>query len=304
MEGNNSPVFSIIVPTRNNENDLIDCISSIHELEYDLKKLRLIIWDNNSSFESKKRLKDFLDQKKADVEYNLIEKNDNFGVYTSRDELLKNIGADTDFILSIDDDVILPTDLLAKCVPLLERDNTIAIIGPRTVYDSSPDETAHGAGFIKLLTGQYKTEDAESVVECDYVIGCCMLIKKEVIDEIGGFDSDYYTSHGEVDFCLRVKKGGYKVIYDPAVVVRHRVDKGGTRTLERIYYVYRNKLLVIKKNWPNPQKWIALLLYTVLWFPKAILDSIIINRSIKFAEIKTITSAMMDGWLNRFGKRR
>ena len=46
------------------------------------------------------------------------------------------------------------------------------------------------------------------MVECDYVIGCCMLIKKKVISDLKGFDRDYYTSHGEVDFCLRAKKKG------------------------------------------------------------------------------------------------
>ena len=130
-----------------------------------------------------------------------------------------------------------------------------------------------------------------------------MLIRKSVIDEIGGFDPDYFTSHGEVDFCLRAKKKGYKIIYYPGVSVRHRVAKGGTRTPDRVYYVYRNKLFVIKKNAPLPQKWISLGLYSLFWLPKAILDSIIRNKRTDSQELKIIFRATMDGWLSKGGRR-
>lgn len=299
-----SPYISILIPTRNNDKDLIDCIRSILELEYDLKNIEIIIWDNNSKEFTKNKIKKFLESISSyPLKIKLIEYHGNLGGFNTRHELLKLISKDTQLILSIDDDVLLPKDLVEKSIPLFKKDVAIGIIGPRPVFDLFPSETAHGAGFIKLLTGQYKTEDAKSPVECDYVIGCCMLIKKEVIDDIGGFDTDYFTSHGEVDFCLRAKKKGYKVIYNPDVIVRHRVDKGGTRTPERMYYVYRNKLLVIKKNWPLPQKWFALFIYSFLWFPKAIIDSILTNRNISVPEIGSIIKAMRDGWMNRFGKR-
>jgi hypothetical protein len=130
-----------------------------------------------------------------------------------------------------------------------------------------------------------------------------MLIRKSVIDEIGGFDPDFFTSHAEVDFCLRAKRKGYKILYYPGVSVRHRVSKGGTRTPDRVYYVYRNKLFVIKKNAPLPQKWISLGLYALFWLPKAILDSILRNKRTDSQELKIIFRATMDGWLSKGGKR-
>ena len=298
-------ITSIIIPTRENEKDLIDCLSAISQLDNSNNKLDIIIWDNNSSQESKKKVKDYL-LKMNTPEYlklAFIENEENYGVYTSRDELLKRVGGHSQFVLSIDDDVILPPQFLIRFLPLFDRDKSIGVIGPRIVYDDILSETAHGAGFVNKWLGRYTTKDARTVVECDYVIGCCMLIKKEVFDTIGGFDRDYYTSHGEVDFCLRAKNKGFKVLYDPSVVVRHRVDKGGTRNIERLYYVYRNKLLVIKKNFLIPQKWTALFIHFLLWFPKAIIDSIRFNKNLEYEEIKIIIRAMLDGWLNRFGKR-
>jgi GT2 family glycosyltransferase len=300
------PIVSIIVPTKDNEKDLIDCLDSILNLDYDLAKVEVIIWDNDSRAEGKEKLKRYWsDMNKGKLRNaQLIEANSNYGVYTSRQALLNTVHTDSQLILSIDDDVILPSGLLKEMLHLIERDNKIGIIGPRTVYDDAPSETAHGAGFVNMWIGRYSTKDVHESLECDYVIGCCMFIKKTVINEIGGFNHDYYTSHGEVDFCLRARKKGYKVLYHPGVSIRHRVDRGGTKTLERTYYVYRNKLFVIRKNAPFPQKWISMGLYSLFWFPKAIVDSIIRNKRVRSQEIRIIFRAMMDGWLNRGGRRQ
>jgi GT2 family glycosyltransferase len=300
-----NPHLSVIIPTRNNERDLTDCLVSIMNLDYDLEKIEIIIWDNDSEPEGKKKIKIHLSEMRKEnlTKVEFVEADRNYGVYTSRDELLKRISPDSQFILSIDDDVILPPGLLKDTLPFIDKDSSIGIIGPKTVYDNAPLETAHGAGFINWWLGRYSTRDARETVECDYVIGCCMLIKRRLIEEIGGFDYDYYTSHGEVDFCLRAKKKGYKVLYHPGISVRHRVERGGTKTFERTYYVYRNKLFVIKKNAPFPQKWISLALYSLFWLPKSLLDSIIRNRGTNSQEIKTILRGMMDGWLGRGGKK-
>jgi len=297
--------ISIVIPTRNNEYDLIDCLNSIVNLNYSLDKIEIIIWDNNSTQESKRIVKDHLYdlREEKDIRIQFIECNDNYGGFTSRDELFKRVSPNTKYILSIDDDVILPAHLLAELLPIFQQNNSIGIIGPRTVFDSNPSKTAHGAGFINWWIGRYTTIDAKKSIECDYVIGCCMLIKKSVINDIGGFDLDYFTSHGEVDFCLRAMKRGYQVFYKPDIKVRHKVAMGGTRTPERLYYVYRNKLFIIKKNAPIPQKWFSLSIYSLLWLPKSILDSIITHRCLNYNEIKIIMKAMFDGCLNRTGKR-
>jgi GT2 family glycosyltransferase len=304
-EGNTLPLITVVIPTRNNAIDLIDCINSLMSLDYDLKNISIIIWDNDSDKKIKERIKDFLNglRHEKGVDIRLIENDVNLGGFTSRAELFGRIPPASEYVLSLDDDVILPKNLLKDSLRHFSQGKSVGIAGPRIVYDDAPDETAHGDGFINRWFGLYRTGDPDVPVECDYIIGCCMLIGKEVIDEIGGFDRDYFTSHGEVDFCLRAKKEGFKVIYDPIVSVRHRIDRGGTRTLERIYYVYRNKLLVIKRNFPIPQKWIALLIHYFLGFPKAIIDSILINKKVNLGEMKIISKAMYDGWMNRFGKR-
>jgi len=303
FDNNIYPFISIIIPTRDNDSDLIDCLESIQALDCPSERIEIIIWDNNSSNDSKSRVLNYLKTSRLNSITDFIEHDDNYGVYTSRDELFNKISQKSDFALSIDDDVILPPLLLQNFITHFQKNHSLGIIGARTVYDDDPSQTAHGAGIINWWKGQYLDIDTQIAIECDYVIGCCMLIKKEVIDTIGGFGRDYYTSHGEVDYCLKAKKRGFTILYCPEVIVRHRVDKGGTRTLERMYYIFRNKLMVIKKNAPLPHKWFLLILYSILWLPKSILDSIRINKRVNIPEIKTIAKAIWDAWLGRVGKR-
>jgi GT2 family glycosyltransferase len=294
-----------LIPTRNNPSDLVDCLSSIENLEYQLNQIEIIIWDNNSEPEYKKKVRNYIEKlvKHGFSKIQFIENNDNFGAFTSRDELIKLADHNTQYILSIDDDVILPPRLIVELLSVVNQDKSIGIIGPRIVFDNNPTQTAHGAGYINWWMGKYYTMDTMKGVECDYIIGCCMLIQKSVFDDIGGFDRDYYTSHGEIDYCVRAKKKGYKIFYYPQAIVRHRVEKGGTKTPEGKYYLYRNKLFVIKKNAPVPQKWVSLFLYSFLWMPKNILESIIRNCGFDYDEVKVMLRAMKDGWLNKAGKK-
>jgi len=298
----NLPLVSIVIPTLNSKEDLLKCLYSIRSLDYPKEDIEVIILDNGSTDGTREEMNQiFMEMKKEGWHrLNMILSKENLGVYTSRDELFKLFDPRAEYILSLDDDVSLPTDSLSTLLGSLEGHSEWGIIGPRTVYARAQDETAHGAGFVNLWTGHYSEIDAANLIECDYVIGCCMLIKKEVISELKGFDRDYFTSHGEVDFCLKAKKRGYKVFYEPKVEVKHNVAKGGTKTLERLYYLHRNKFLIIKKNIPFPKKIVSLFILIFIASIKNIVQSLFTRARI--SEIRIILLALLDGATNRWGK--
>lgn len=302
----NKPHFiSIVIPTLNMREDIIRCLDSIKKLDYPKKYVEIIVWDNGSTDGTLAEVGKSFREMENDENWrrlSLVQSEENLGVYTSRDELFRNISPETEYVLSIDDDVFLPCESLNVLAKYLHDNSNTGIIGPRTVYDLKPNETAHGAGFANLWIGRYRDIDASSIMECDYVIGCCMLIKKEVISDLKGFDRDYYTSHGEVDFCLRAKKKGYKIFYDPGIIVRHNVEIGGTKTPERIYYLYRNKLLVIRKNASPLQKMVCFPLYAIIWVPKMILDSVRFHRGVRLKEWLVLLKAVGHAIINRVGK--
>lgn len=298
------PLVSVVIPTINRRNNIIKCLNSIRRLDYPKKNIEIIIWDNGSTDGTQAEVNIIFKEMGEDgcMRLKIIQSEENLGVYTSRDELFKRVNPDTDYILSLDDDVFLPRNCLTVLMKTLQDHSNAGVIGPRTVYDMKPNETAHGAGFVNLWMGKYSDVDTGSSIECDYVIGCCMLIKKQVVSDLNGFDRDYYTSHGEVDFCLRAKKKGYKIFYDPNTIVRHNVALGGTKTLERIYYLYRNKLMVIRKNASLLQEISSLSLYTIFWVPKMIINSIQFHRGIKLDEWSIMFKAVRHAIINRVGK--
>jgi GT2 family glycosyltransferase len=298
-------LVSVVIPTINNCNDLLHCLSSIRILNYPKNKIEVIIWDNGSKDGSQKKIKHLLQEMAVENYFNLrlVESDENLGVYTSRDELLKRVDVNAEYILSLDDDVVLPNTGLSEMLKVFDLIPNVGIVGPRVVYFDYPEDTQHGAGFVNLWLGKYGEIDSCKLIECDYTIGCCQLIRKEVVNCLGGFDRDYYTSHGEVDFCLRAKKAGYKIIYNPKIVVKHKVARGGTRTKERLYYLYRNKLFLIKKNAAPLQKLTSLPLYTFFWLPKIILDSLLVNKGINAGEIKVILKAIYHGIIGKVGKQ-
>lgn len=297
-------LVSVVIPTINNCDDLIHCLSSIKNLNYSKKEVEIIVWDNGSNDGSQEKIEYLFQEMTRENYFNLklVESRENLGVYTSRDELFKRVDVNAQYILSIDDDVVLPNTGLSDMLKVFDQIPNAGIVGPRVVYFEYPDETQHGAGFVNLWLGKYSEIDSTELIECDYTIGCCQLIRKEVANRLQGFDRDYYTSHGEVDFCLKSKKIGYKVFYQPEVVVKHKVDKGGTRTIERLYYLYRNKIFVIKKNANLLQKVTSLGLYAIFWIPKILLDCAIYNKGININELRLIFKAIFHGIKNKRGK--
>jgi len=296
------PFVSIVIPTLNRRDDIVKCLQSLSRLDYPKGNMEVIIRDNGSTDGTQDEVGRLFKNMEIEGWYrlNLIASDENLGVYTSRDELLKQIGPEANYVLSLDDDVFLPSDSLSTLLGRIEEYPEAGIIGPRTVYETNSLKTAHGAGFVNLWLGKYSDIDSEELTECDYVIGCCMLIRKQVISAVEGFDRDYYTSHGEVDFCLKVKQLGYKVLYDPEIVVRHNVNIGGTKTSERLYYLFRNKFLVIKKNAPFPHRISSIFIHIFFVSTKNFFQSLFKNTDI--SEAKIVLLALFDGITNRVGK--
>jgi len=232
----------------------------------------------------------------------LAEWDRNEGSYIPYNLILPNLSQKTMYILGLDADIELEPNALQEMVDAAQGDK-IAVVGARSVYFDRPEVTAHGAGFVNNWLARYTEKDVRKRIECDYVIGCCWLLDKTIFERLGSFDPDYYINHWEVDYCLRAKKKGFRIIYEPGAVIKHKIPATGSLSRERIYYLYRNKILVTKKNAPFPQKWISLGLLSILFFPKAFLDSIVRNQRLDHDEIRVILRAMIDGWLNRAGKR-
>jgi GT2 family glycosyltransferase len=297
------PSVSIFIPTFNDRDDLMACLESLRRLWYPKEQMGIVIWDNDSRDDTVRDVRERFSMMKNEGwgQLLLIEWKNNEGSYIPYNLSQPHLPGGTQFILGLDADVELSQDALLHMLEA-SQDTSMAVVGARSVYFDQPDVTSHGAGFINRWTGRYSEKDSRVRIECDFVIGCCWLLRKTMFDQLGGFDSDYYICHWEVDYCLRAREKGFRIIYEPAAVARHKILPGGTINPERFYYLVRNKILLIKKLFPRPCKWMALSLYYAFGMPKLICTSVIEKRATYRHELMMIIKGFVDGCLNRKGK--
>jgi hypothetical protein len=177
----------------------------------------------------------------------LIENQKNEGCYVPYNLGIPSVSPQTEHILGLDADVELEPDALTYLVDAI-RGEGVVVVGARSVVYGNPVQTAHGAGFVNRWTATYTERDAREPIECDYVIGCCWLFDKRIFEDMGGFSPDFYINHWEVDYCLRAKTRGWRILYEPRAVARHKIQYPATCSTERLYYMFRNKLLMIRNN--------------------------------------------------------
>jgi N-acetylglucosaminyl-diphospho-decaprenol L-rhamnosyltransferase len=66
-------------------------------------------------------------------------------------------------------------------------------------------------------------------VQVDWVSGACMLLRRDAYEAAGRFDAGYFMYFEEMDFCLRLRRAGWRVVYDPGAEVTHILG-GSTRS--------------------------------------------------------------------------
>jgi len=144
---------------------------------------------------------------------------------------------------------------LQALVEKAEEDEAIAAVGAKLLY---PNGTVQHAGVVFLPDGYYPitpvhvyqgfSKDAPQVNrrrEVQAVTGACMLVRRDVFLSLGGFDEEFRNGYEDVDFCLRVREAGYRVVYIPeAEVVHHESKTPGRhdRAHENIVHLHRKWL--------------------------------------------------------------
>ena len=293
----NLPFISIIFPTRNRTDDVLATMASLEKLDYPKERMEIIIWDNASSDDSSARIGQALEaiEQEGWGGLRLVEHEENLGVYPARDRAFRLRDERASYILCIDDDVELAPDCLRQMLAVFEAHPETGVVGARVVYFDRPDVIQSAAHYVNRLTGRYTMAEPTAPVECDFVIGCGALIKAEVFDAVDGFDDAFFTSHGEVDFCLRIKEHGYEIYYTPRAFIKHRVTPGVRRIPQRMYYLYRNKFHILRRHTRGVGRLVTLGGHVLLGLPKAYVDAVRHHGGLRGVEWGLIGRAFWDG---------
>ena len=298
------PKISVLVTTFNRCDILKRCLNSVLNQDYPKELLEIVVLDDASSDTTPKEIPAFLENTKNInlCAVSFLQNKENMGIIYGRWLLANKMASDSEMALFLDDDAYLEQkNSLSLLVSYVLDNPATGIIGPRFVYEDEPLKTAHSANFINPWTARYKSRESNQPMSCDWLYSICLLATKEALTKTGGFWPDYYVTHAEVDFCLRVKNSGLRVIYYPAVQVRHK-EKTNPIKRERLYYLYRNKLILISRNFALLNKVTATIFILTLGLPRYIFESIRAHGKIFFPEIKLIFLSIWRGLKGKSGR--
>ncbi|MGQ4616591.1 glycosyltransferase [Nocardia sp. R7R-8] len=146
------------------------------------------------------------------------------------------------WILVANPDTKLTSGSIAAPIETAKTDDRIGMIGPRIVrldgepYPSGRRFPSPAVGIVHALLGgiwpgnpatrRYFGVPVTEVSDVDWISGCCMLFRREAFEAVGGFDDRYFLYFEETKVALDMHRGGWRVVLDPRVEIRHR--EGGS----------------------------------------------------------------------------
>ena len=164
-------------------------------------------------------------------------------------------------VLLVNSDVIVPADCVGTLEEALRAVPAAGIAGPVVVERAEPDRIASAGIVYRSSTGRMlhrgsgklqATFRLEDVCTVDAVIGCLMLVSRQVFETIGLLDEDYFFSFEDVDLCLRARRAGFSTVLAANALAYHEGSESiGARSTRRLYFAARNHLLLGRRAAPE-----------------------------------------------------
>lgn len=276
--------LSIILINYKRADDTIACIESLYKSSYN--NFDIILVDNGSNDGSV----EILQNKFPNI--NIIANPDNFG-FSEGNNIAIRLALENNykFFLLLNNDTIVAKDSLTHLIDTIKSQPQIGVTGGKILYFNHPELIWFAGGSFNFNSSKgkhygIKEKDIgqyDIYRETDYITGCCLLTKREVLDKIGLLDSNYFAYLEDVDFCLRAKLAGYSIVYQPKAVIYHKVST--TSSWDSPVYLYfnmRNKILFLSKH-STFSKWILYLPYLIGFYVRQFIRLILKHRNPKAA---------------------
>jgi GT2 family glycosyltransferase len=260
--------ISVIILTWNSGKFLNKCLSSIIESLRESKlPFEIIVVDNGSTDDTIFLLDGFAARWQKNIKTFYLKKNT--GTTYSRNVAMKQ--AKGKYLAIIDSDVEVPIGIFQLLISRLNEDSTIGLVAPKLVYPSgllqkSTDDFPTVFTKIKRFFFLKKIERSEQLKygkdvlrDVDYAIAAFWLLPHSVLGDIGYFDENIFYAPEDVDYCLRIRKKKYRVVYDPSVFAIHyaqeisrgfKFNKAFFDHVKGLIYYYAKHNYIFKKPVP------------------------------------------------------
>ena len=249
-----SPLVSVLIPNKDQKESLKKCLDSVFE-KTTYSNYEIIIIENNSTesetFEYYREL-----QKRSNVKVITWKEGFNYSAINNFGE--KEASGDYLLFLNNDVEVINPRwmeEMLGNC-----QRPEVGITGAKLYY---PDDTIQHAGTIIGIGGiaghaflnmpRSRTgylHKASIQMNLSAVTAACMMMKRSVFEQLGGFEEKLTVAFNDVDLCLRTVQAGYLVVYNPKVELYHYESKSrGSEDNEEKVRRFQREIEFMRSRW-------------------------------------------------------
>ncbi len=257
-----NPSVTAVILNYDLTEDTVACVRSLQGVEY--APLRVLVVDNGSPGDAEGRLRREL----PGIEVRGTGRNLGYtgGINAGFRFALEQ---PTDYLLVLNPDTEVDPGFLAPMVEAMENDPRAAIAGGTIYAQHDPTRVWYAGGRLVpwrgLAVHERKGERLEASAlgeprEVSFVTGCLALHRVSLLPVIGEQDERFFMYLDDIELSARVRRKGYRLLYVPRSIVRHRV-LGESESRLKLYYSVRNRLLLIDTAFDSPARRVARLYF-------------------------------------------
>jgi hypothetical protein len=258
------PYIITVILNTNRCNDTLEALASLKLNTYE--NHRIIVLDNASTDGSVQAISaEFPEVRIIELEKNLgYAGNNNVGIKVALAE-----GAD--WVLVLNEDTILAQECLSKLSEAGQGDPQIGILGPMVYHHNEPDVIQSAGGKLghnwqtwHIAQNEKDQGQLSQPHTVDWISGCALLVRRQVIEQVGMLDERFFYYFEETEWCMRARERGWVIMHVPQAKLWHKgVQRDYHPSPNVTYYATRNRFLMLAKHKAPIRVWIATLLLTM-----------------------------------------
>lgn len=252
-----APRVAILLVNWNGLADTQACLASLQKATY--PNAFVVVVDNGSTDGSVPALR------AAFPEITLVEAGENLGFVGGNNLALDRAWAlGAQYALLLNNDTEVDPGFLEPLVEAAEADPRVGIVGPTIYFYGQPTVIWSAGGAIDWgrgvthMLGLNEPEQGQfgaAPRPVDFVTGCALLIKREVVAQVGPLDPRFFAYFEEVEWCARVTRAGYRCLHEPRSRLWHKITLDNRGSPQVMYYMTRNRLLFLEAGRAGWRAW-------------------------------------------------
>ena len=241
-------VVSVILNTNRRE-DTLACLATLAANDY--PHHRIIVLDNASTDGSVAAIGHaYPDVRIIQLSANLgYAGNNNVGIAAALE-----MGADWVWVLN--EDTTFAPDCLSRLMEVATADPAVGVLGPMVYHHAAPGVIQSAGGMLgprwdSIMLGRDEPDRGQFAAphDVEWIMGCAILVRREVIEQVGMIDPRYFYFWEETEWCIRAARAGWRIVHVPAAKMWHKgVTPDFAPKPSITYYATRNRLLTLSKH--------------------------------------------------------